>query len=114
MPRFELNQKLVGNYHFHCPTNHVTLSIYHPIRNFEIISPEIVRGVRSGRIINSEGVEIVPNELENNRGETDGLQEEKEKEEVMAPSEPTIKEPEATEEIEVAPKSRKRKTKSKE
>ena len=104
MPRFKLNPVIPGNYSFHCPDERITLNVYRPAATFKEVTPAIVRGVTTNRIIDIDGVvevkhhhieTIQPIKEASSNGVQDKEKENKQKEEIIA-------EPQAEEVVEVA------------
>ena len=56
MPRFKLNSMVPGNYSFHCPEARITLNVYRPMANFKEVTPSVVRGVMTNRLIDLDQV----------------------------------------------------------
>ena len=56
MPRFKLNSMVPGNYSFHCPDSRITLNVYRPMADFKEVTPSVVRGVMTNRLIDLDQV----------------------------------------------------------
>ena len=56
MPRFKLNSMVPGNYSFHCPEARITLNVYRPMADFKEVTPSVVRGVMTNRLIDLDQV----------------------------------------------------------
>lgn len=56
MPRFKLNSMVPGNYSFHCPEARITLNVYRPVADFKEVTPSVVRGVMTNRLIDLDQV----------------------------------------------------------
>ena len=56
MPRFKLNPMVPGNYSFHCPDSRITLNVYRPMADFKEVTPSVVRGVMTNRLIDLDQV----------------------------------------------------------
>ena len=56
MPRFKLNSMVPGNYSFHCPEARITLNVYRPMSEFKEVTPSVVRGVMTNRLIDLDQV----------------------------------------------------------
>lgn len=55
MARFQLNLKKPNNYGFFCPVSRLHLTVSNPVGYAGEVTPAILRGIRSGSIIDIEG-----------------------------------------------------------
>lgn len=51
MARFQLNPKKANNYAFFCPVSRLHLTVSNPVGSASEVTPAILRGVRSGSLI---------------------------------------------------------------
>lgn len=53
--RIGLNTKLAGNYSFFCPLTKLHLVLTNPVGVIDRVSPSIIRGIKSGTLIDIDG-----------------------------------------------------------
>lgn len=56
MARFQLNVRKAGNYAFFCPQSRLHLTVSNPVGSANEVTSAIIRGVKSGSIIDIDGV----------------------------------------------------------